>query len=163
VKKNTLKKNAAFGMRLKAFRQALKISQAELADHCGLTQRTVSNMETGYNSPLMENVEKIFLTYPNLSEDWLKKGVGPMLIKSDQLTIDPKAKPYPILDAEERFVNEQSQPLLSDLDEYEKKAKLRRQEIEAQKQALNEEQAKIDGKIEFIKELRQKKRFLPNH
>jgi len=52
-----MKKNSGFGQRLKEERQRLGLKQTELAQKIGVSEKTISNYETGhFNTPLMEMV-----------------------------------------------------------------------------------------------------------
>jgi len=50
-----MQKNHGFGQRLKEERQRLGLKQTELAQKIGITEKTISNYETGhFNTPLIE-------------------------------------------------------------------------------------------------------------
>jgi transcriptional regulator with XRE-family HTH domain len=63
-------------IRVRGFRDSKYLSQVEFAQRCGLTQKTVSNMETAHGSPLVGNVMKICAAFPELNADWLLRGRG---------------------------------------------------------------------------------------
>lgn len=51
------------------------LSQAELAEKIGVSDNTISNMETGSNNVKLENIEKV-ADFFKVSLDYLVKGMG---------------------------------------------------------------------------------------
>lgn len=71
--------NQLLGLRVKTFRDSLRMTQGDFGEQCGLKQKTVSTMEAGKNRPLFENVIKICAAFPELNRDWLLFGTDPMI------------------------------------------------------------------------------------
>lgn len=63
-----------FKERLKDLRHEKKLSQAELAKHIGVSQRSISSWETGFRQPDYETLEKLAAFF-DVSTDFLL-GIG---------------------------------------------------------------------------------------
>lgn len=69
--------------RIMALRKALKLSQAEFGDKIGLTRSGISNVESGIRQVQERHIKLILSAFPQVSEDWLRFGTGPMFIQDD--------------------------------------------------------------------------------
>lgn len=67
--------------RIKKIREVLKISQTEFSEVFEVSQKTISNWETGRNEPPMEKLKKFAEIY-NINIHWLITGEGEMIYKS---------------------------------------------------------------------------------
>lgn len=63
------------GDRIRECRKQKKLSQADLAEKIGVSDNTISNMETGNNNVKLENIEKV-ADFFEVSLDYLIKGMG---------------------------------------------------------------------------------------
>ncbi len=68
-------KNFQIGERIRECRKLKNMSQSELAEAIGVSDNTISNMETGNNNVKLENIEKV-ANFFKVSLDYLVKGVG---------------------------------------------------------------------------------------
>lgn len=68
-------KKYEMGDRIRECRKQKNLSQAELAEVIGVSDNTISNMETGSNNIKLENIEKL-AEFFKVSLDYLVKGVG---------------------------------------------------------------------------------------
>jgi transcriptional regulator with XRE-family HTH domain len=78
--------DSTFANRVKEFRQFKRLSQDAMAEHCGLIQGNVAQMEKG-TDPKQSNVAKLLAGFPDLSPDWLLFGAGTMLRGNQELTL----------------------------------------------------------------------------
>lgn len=69
--------------RLKKLRKALGLTQQEFADRIGSKRNTVAKYETETNTPSTAVVSLICREF-NVSEDWLRNGVGEMFLPADR-------------------------------------------------------------------------------
>lgn len=70
-----INKNFQMGDRIRECRKLKNKSQSELAEAIGVSDNTISNMETGNNNVKLENIEKV-ADFFKVSLDYLVKGVG---------------------------------------------------------------------------------------
>lgn len=63
-------------------REALKLSQAAFGEKVGLTRSGISNIENGLRSVQERHIKLILSAFPDVSESWLRDGVGDMFKKS---------------------------------------------------------------------------------
>ena len=68
-------KKYEMGDRIRECRKQKNLSQAELAEAIGVSDNTISNMETGSNKVKLENIEKLADLF-EVTLDYLVKGVG---------------------------------------------------------------------------------------
>lgn len=68
-----------FNERLGIFVNSLRIPRKAFADSLGIDSTPLRRYINGDNSPSVEVVSNILSTYPDLSAEWLMRGVGPML------------------------------------------------------------------------------------
>lgn len=68
-------KKYEMGDRIRECRKQKNLSQAELDEAIGVSDNTISNMETGSNNVKLENIEKL-AEFFEVSLDYLVKGVG---------------------------------------------------------------------------------------
>jgi transcriptional regulator with XRE-family HTH domain len=71
--------------RVIAIRKALKLNQAEFAEHLGMKSTSLSMIEVGPN-PLTEKNVKLICMLFNVNESWLRTGEGEMF--------SPATSPY---------------------------------------------------------------------
>lgn len=67
-----------FAKRLKKLLNSYEISAASLADKIGIQRSSISHLLSGRNNPSLDFVIKILDNYPEISFDWLVKGIGKM-------------------------------------------------------------------------------------
>ena len=67
--------------RLKLIREKIGLNQTSFAEVFSVTQRTLSNWETGRNEPSLRVLQKISRDY-NINMNWLITGVGKMTLES---------------------------------------------------------------------------------
>ncbi|AEF80551.1 helix-turn-helix domain-containing protein [Leadbettera azotonutricia] len=63
--------------RVAEIRKELDLNQEEFADRLGLKQTALSMIESGKNALTEKNI-KIICSVLNVSETWLRTGIGPM-------------------------------------------------------------------------------------
>lgn len=69
--------------RLKKLRKTLNLTQQEFADKIGIKRNSFANYETGRNTPMDAIIVSICREF-NVSEDWLRNGVGDMFLPTDR-------------------------------------------------------------------------------
>ncbi|TCL45404.1 helix-turn-helix domain-containing protein [Harryflintia acetispora] len=69
------------GDRIKAIRKQLQINQTDFANQIGLTQTTLSMLESGKNTLTDKNIKLICSVF-HISESWLRNGEGEMFSSS---------------------------------------------------------------------------------
>ncbi|UVY49582.1 MAG: helix-turn-helix domain protein [Bacteriophage sp.] len=69
--------------RLKKLRKALDLTQQEFADRIGIKRNSFANYETGRNTPIDAIIISICREF-NVSEDWLRDGIGDMFLPTDR-------------------------------------------------------------------------------
>lgn len=69
--------------RLKKLRKALDLTQQEFADRIGIKRNSFANYETGRNTPIDAIIISICREF-NVSEDWLRDGIGNMFLPTDR-------------------------------------------------------------------------------
>ena len=66
--------------RLVKVRKALKLTQAEFGNAIGLTASGISDIESGRRVFQERHVKLILATFPQISERWLRDGIGEMFL-----------------------------------------------------------------------------------
>ena len=69
--------------RIIALRETLKLSQAEFGTRIGLTRSGVSNVENGIRPVQDRHIKLILAAFPQVSEEWLREGIGEMFVRDD--------------------------------------------------------------------------------
>lgn len=69
--------------RIIELREALHLSQADFAKKLGLTRSWLSNVELGIRDIQERHILLILSAFPQVSEEWLRSGTGPMFIQDD--------------------------------------------------------------------------------
>lgn len=69
--------------RITELRKALRLSQAEFGEKIGLTRSGISNVENGIREVQERHIKLIISAFPQVSEEWLRYGTGPMFIQDD--------------------------------------------------------------------------------
>lgn len=69
--------------RLKKLRKVLDLTQQEFADRIGIKRNSFANYETGRNTPIDAIIISICREF-NVSEDWLRDGIGDMFLPTDR-------------------------------------------------------------------------------
>ncbi|MCT4616572.1 MAG: helix-turn-helix domain-containing protein [Marinifilaceae bacterium] len=54
------------------------LSSSKFADLIGVQRSSISHILTGRNKPSLDLIQKILVTFPDLSSDWLISGLGEM-------------------------------------------------------------------------------------
>ena len=65
------------GKRIKEIRESKKLSQKDFGEEIGVSRDVISNIEYG-RVEAKENMIKLILLKFNISEDWLRNGIGKM-------------------------------------------------------------------------------------
>ncbi|MCI1959675.1 MAG: helix-turn-helix domain-containing protein [Clostridia bacterium] len=79
--------------RLKLLRKALKLTQKEFGSKIGLKPSSYSDIENGRLTPTDRNISLICREF-NVSESWLRDGVGEMFVETNKRTIDSLCDEY---------------------------------------------------------------------
>jgi transcriptional regulator with XRE-family HTH domain len=66
----------AFAKRLQNLMEFYDVSSAGLADKIGVQRSSISHLLSGRNNPSLDFILKILDNFPEISFDWLVKGVG---------------------------------------------------------------------------------------
>lgn len=66
--------------RIKAIKNALGISENELARRLGISQSTLNGYTLGKRTPSYEFAETVLNAFSDISAEWLMRGDGPMYI-----------------------------------------------------------------------------------
>lgn len=69
--------------RIIELRKALKYTQGAFGEKIGLTGSGVSNIENGIREIQERHIKLIISAFPQVSEEWLRYGTGPMFIQDD--------------------------------------------------------------------------------
>lgn len=69
--------------RIIELREALHLSQADFAKKLGLTRSWLSNVELGIRDIQERHILLILSAFPQVSEEWLRSGTGPIFIQDD--------------------------------------------------------------------------------
>lgn len=89
--------------RIKELRIQLGLTLEEFGNSLGFSRSSMSNIETGYRGVTDRLIIAIVNTY-NVSEDWLRTGVGEMFIESKESHLSELAKQYALDDMEVKIV-----------------------------------------------------------
>ncbi len=73
--------------RIREARKFLKLSQKELADKIGMSQNAISWSEKE-DSNIPDSTIKSLCTALNISEDFLRNGIGPIIVEPDTFSLD---------------------------------------------------------------------------
>lgn len=68
--------------RILQLREALKLSQAEFGERIGLARSGVSSVENGQRIVQERHIKLILSAFPDVSESWLRDGIGDMFKSS---------------------------------------------------------------------------------
>lgn len=79
--------------RIAELRKALKLSQTAFGKQIGLTASGVSNIEVGVREVQERHIKLIVSAFPDVSEEWLRNGVGDMF-KSSSSEAERLVKKY---------------------------------------------------------------------
>lgn len=69
--------------RIQALRKSLKLTQTEFGRKIGLSTAAVSDVEVGRRTVQDRHIKLITSAFPQVSEEWLRNGTGPMFIQDD--------------------------------------------------------------------------------
>lgn len=69
--------------RIQALRKSLKLTQTEFGRKIGLSTAAVSDVEVGRRTVQDRHIKLITSAFPQVSEEWLRNGNGPMFIQDD--------------------------------------------------------------------------------
>lgn len=69
--------------RIIQLRKALRYTQGAFGEKIGLTASGVSNIENGIREIQERHILLILSAFPQVSEEWLRDGTGPMFIQDD--------------------------------------------------------------------------------
>ena len=69
--------------RIIQLRKALRYTQGAFGEKIGLTASGVSNIENGIREIQERHILLILSAFPQVSEEWLRNGTGPMFIQDD--------------------------------------------------------------------------------
>lgn len=79
--------------RIIQLREALKMSQADFGKKIGLARSGISSVENGQRVVQERHIKLILSAFPDVSEDWLRNGVGEMF-KSSSSEAERLVKKY---------------------------------------------------------------------
>ena len=145
--------------RIIQLREALKMSQADFGKKIGLARSGISSVENGQRVVQERHIKLILSAFPDVSEDWLRNGVGEMF-KSSSSEAERLVKKYSfpdivgkLLKVYERLNNNQKEAVLEyaqrfiasmiDDDGIEAKVEAYRQELLAEKEAVTSSASQI--------------------
>lgn len=138
--------------RIIQLREALKMSQADFGKKIGLARSGISSVENGQRIVQERHIKLILSAFPDVSEEWLRNGVGEMF-KSSSSEAERLVKKYSfpdivgkLLKVYEGLNNNQQEAVLEyaqrfiasmiDDDGIEAKVEAYRQELLAEKEAV---------------------------
>lgn len=78
--------DSAIADRFRQMRQALHLTQADVARVLGVTPVTISKIENGNTNPRPAAITLLCETY-GVSEEWLKNGTGPMMVPDPETVV----------------------------------------------------------------------------
>ena len=145
--------------RIIQLREALKMSQADFGKKIGLARSGISSVENGQRVVQERHIKLILSAFPDVSEDWLRNGVGEMF-KSSSSEAERLVKKYSfpdivgkLLKVYEGLNNNQQEAVLEyaqrfvasliDDDGIEAKVEAYRQELLAEKEAATSSASQI--------------------
>lgn len=145
--------------RIIQLREALKMSQADFGKKIGLARSGISSVENGQRVVQERHIKLILSAFPDVSEDWLRNGVGEMF-KSSSSEAERLVKKYSfpdivgkLLKVYEGLNNNQQEAVLEyaqrfiasmiDDDGIEAKVEAYRQELLAEKEAVTSSASQI--------------------
>ena len=79
--------------RLRSLRRALDLTQQEFADKIGVKRGAIANYEIGRNIPVDSVISLICCKF-NVSEDWLRNGIGEMFLPDAETELDKLVMKY---------------------------------------------------------------------
>lgn len=77
--------------RLKQLRKHLSLNQGEMAERMNLSRSHISSLENGAREITDRIINDICREF-NVSEEWLRTGIGEMFIQSETFSLDEKAQ-----------------------------------------------------------------------
>lgn len=89
--------------RIRKLRRELDLTQQEFADRLNIKRNTVATYETGKSNPSDAAVNLICRTF-NVSEQWLRTGVGEMFEATPETQLDELAKEYDLDDLDRQMM-----------------------------------------------------------
>lgn len=116
--------------RLKKLRRDLDLTQQEFAERIGIKRNTLANYEAGRNEPIDAVISLICKEF-NVSEEWLRTGVGEMFAPDASNEIENLVRKYDLSDVDQALI--------------EKYVKLRPPIRKALLEFINEVSAALDG------------------
>lgn len=145
--------------RIIQLREALKMSQADFGKKIGLARSGISSVENGQRIVQERHIKLILSAFPDVSEEWLRNGVGEMF-KSSSSEAERLVKKYSfpdivgkLLKVYEGLNNNQQEAVLEyaqrfiasmiDDDGIEAKVEAYRQELLAEKEAVTSSASQI--------------------
>ena len=89
--------------RLKTLRRSLNITQQEFADRIGISRGNIGAYEVGKNAPSDAVISLICREF-NVSEEWLRTGVGEMFVPEVPNELDALVLKYGLSDADQVLI-----------------------------------------------------------
>lgn len=89
--------------RLRKLRKTLDLTQQEFADRLGLKRNTIGQYEIGRNPPIDAVIISICREF-NVSEEWLRTGVGEMFVPEVPNGLDALVLKYGLSDADQVLI-----------------------------------------------------------
>lgn len=149
--------------RIIQLREALKMSQADFGKKIGLARSGISSVENGQRIVQERHIKLILSAFPDVSEEWLRNGVGEMF-KSSSSEAERLVKKYSfpdivgkLLKVYEGLNNNQQEAVLEyaqrfiasmiDDDGIEAKVEAYRQELLAEKEAVTSSASQIGNGV----------------
>lgn len=90
--------------RIRKLRRSLDLTQQEFADRIGVKRNTIANYETGRNDPV-DSVTSLICREFNVSEKWLREGVGEMFVPDVPNELDALALKYGLSDIDRVLID----------------------------------------------------------
>ena len=89
--------------RVKKVRKELGITLEKFGEKLGVTRAAISNIERGSRG-LTDQMQKAICREFNVSEEWLRDGVGSMFVEPDTFSLDDFAKSRGMTDLEKEII-----------------------------------------------------------
>lgn len=89
--------------RIKEIRKTLGLTLEKFGNRVGVGKSAISNIENG-NRGITEQMQKAICREFNVSEEWLRDGVGSMFVEPDTFSLDDFAKSRGMTDLEKEII-----------------------------------------------------------
>jgi transcriptional regulator with XRE-family HTH domain len=89
--------------RLKLLRETLKLSQREFGEKIKISASAITNFESGFRNMSNQTI-KIICDEFNVSEEWLRNGIGEMFVESDGTILAQLAEEYRLDEVQRKII-----------------------------------------------------------